>query len=109
MDRVAVIGTGMMGPGIAACLALAGHEVCLFARTAESLERGMQAARVAVDLLHRENLVAPERVAGAADRLRWTTDLSSAVADAEFVFESIAEDLRAKQDLFKQLEGFAPR
>jgi 3-hydroxybutyryl-CoA dehydrogenase len=97
----------MMGPGIAVCLALAGHQVCVFGRSPRSLERGLAAARVGMDLLRREGLVAAAQAAGAVERLRGTTDLAPAVADAEFVFESIVEDLNEKQRLFGELEQVA--
>src|SRR5579872_4100221 len=98
----------MMGPGIAACLALAGHHVTLFGRSAPSLERGLAATRAAVDLLQREGLTSSPQADTAADTLRGTTDLGEAVAAADFVFESIVEDLAEKQHLFSQLEPLAP-
>ena len=107
--RVAVIGTGMMGPGIAVSLALAGHEVRLFGRSAESVQRGLAAARDGMDLLQRERLVVvPQKAAGAAERLGGSTDLAAVLAGAEFVFESIVEDLSEKQRLFAELERLAP-
>jgi 3-hydroxyacyl-CoA dehydrogenase len=42
---IAVIGTGMMGPGIAACLALAGHRVALFGRSDQSVDRASDAGQ----------------------------------------------------------------
>jgi 3-hydroxybutyryl-CoA dehydrogenase len=107
VSNVAVIGTGMMGPGIAACLTLAGHDVCVFGRSPSSLERGLAAARDGLDLLQREGLVTPTDAAVASQRLCGTTDLAAAVADAEFVFESIIEDLNEKQRLFNNLEQAA--
>jgi 3-hydroxybutyryl-CoA dehydrogenase len=107
MSKVAVIGTGMMGPGIGVCLALAGHEVYVFGRSPRSLERGLAAARDRMDLSRREGVVAAAQAAGGAERLRGTTDLARAVADAEFVFESIVEDLNEKQRLFGELEQVA--
>jgi 3-hydroxybutyryl-CoA dehydrogenase len=106
--NVAVIGTGMMGPGIAACLALAGHRVCLFGRSAESLERGLASTRRGMDLLESEGLVQPGRAAEGAQRLHGTCELAAAVGSADFVFESIVEDLAEKQRLFSQVEPLAP-
>jgi len=107
--NVAVIGTGMMGPGIAACLALAGHRVCLFGRSAESLDRGLASTRRGMDLLDKEGLVEPARRADAAQRLSGTQDLAATVGSADFVFESIVEDLTEKQRLFSQVEALAPK
>ena len=99
----------MMGPGIAACLALAGHRVRLFGRSAQSLDRGLAAARGGMDVLRREGLVTPAQADSAAERLRGATDLAAAVETADFVFESIVEDLAEKQRLFSQLERLAPK
>jgi len=99
----------MMGPGIAACLALAGHRVCLFGRTAQSMDRGLDAARGAVDLLRREGLVGSAQAGSSAERLCGTTDPAAAVGTAQFVFESIVEVLTEKQKLFSQLERLAPK
>jgi 3-hydroxybutyryl-CoA dehydrogenase len=107
--NVAVIGTGMMGPGIAACMALAGHRVCLFGRSAESLDRGLASTRGGMDLLAREGLVEPALAAQASQRLNGTYELAAAVGSADFVFESIVEDLDEKQRLFSQIEALAPR
>jgi 3-hydroxybutyryl-CoA dehydrogenase len=104
--NAAVIGTGMMGPGIAACLALAGHRVCLYARSDASLERGLDATRRGMELLEREGLA---ESAGAAERLRGSVDLAAAVASADFVFESIVEDVAEKQRLFLEVEAVASR
>jgi 3-hydroxybutyryl-CoA dehydrogenase len=107
--NVAVIGTGMMGPGIATCLALAGHRVCLFGRSAASLDSGLASTRRGMDLLESEGLVQPGRASKAAQRLRGTHDLAAAVGSADFVFESIVEDLAVKRMLFSQVEALAPK
>jgi 3-hydroxybutyryl-CoA dehydrogenase len=107
--NVVVIGTGMMGPGIATSLALAGHRVCLVGRSTESLDRGLAATRGGIDLLRREGLADAPRAESAIESLRGTTHLAAAVESAEFVFESIVEDLAEKQRLFGQLERLAPK
>jgi 3-hydroxybutyryl-CoA dehydrogenase len=109
VNNVAVVGTGMMGPGIAACLALAGHRVCLVGRSPQSANKGVAAAGAAIDLLWREGLVDPDQVSSARDNSRITTNLGEAVSDAEFVFESIVEDFGEKQRLFREIERHAPK
>jgi 3-hydroxybutyryl-CoA dehydrogenase len=102
MSEIVVVGTGMMGPGIAACLALAGNRVCVYGRSVESLERGLAAARADIELLQREGLTDSD------GEVHGTNDLSSALSNAEFVFESIVEDLGEKQRLFGEVERSAP-
>lgn len=102
--RVAILGTGMMGPRIAVTLTLARHPVTLWGRTDESLTRGQSAFDDALSLLVRERLVTRRSADAARRRLGTTTDLSRAVADADFVFESVTEDLGLKQELFETVE-----
>lgn len=100
---VAVIGPGMMGRGIAACVAAGGpHEVRLLGRRQEAAEEGARKAEALVDFLVENEVAAPER-----GRIVPTASLEDALAGAEFVFESISEDLEAKQELFRQLVSLA--
>lgn len=98
-----MVGAGMMGRGIAACIAAGGpHEVRLVGRTAASAQDGVSAARGLVGFLV-ENGVAASEVGQIASY----TDVGEAVAGAQFVFESIVEDLEAKRTLFAQLATLA--
>ena len=106
--KAAVLGTGQMGPGIAYTLACAGCTVTLFGRTPESADRGLRAVTAAVETLVRGEVLSPTDGADILARITGSTDLAAAVADADLVTESIAEDLRTKQDLFVRLEGLCP-
>jgi len=94
----------MMGPGITLMLALAGHTVTLYGRTAESLTRGVGAVDRSLEVLRGEDLVTPSAAAEARRRINASTDLAAAVGQATFVFESVAEDLELKQQLFAEVE-----
>jgi 3-hydroxybutyryl-CoA dehydrogenase len=107
--RVAVIGTGMMGPGIGIMLALAGHPVTLFGRSPDSLTGGLQAVDRGLKQLHDERLTTARLAQVARRRIVGSTDLATAVGQAAFVFESIVEELDLKQQLFSQLDQLAPR
>mmetsp|Transcript_23677 Transcript_23677/g.68020 ORF Transcript_23677/g.68020 Transcript_23677/m.68020 type:complete len:337 (-) Transcript_23677:102-1112(-) len=102
--KVAVVGPGMMGRGIAACVAAGGpHEVWLCGRRKEAVEDGVKKANELVDFLVSNGVAAPNR-----GRILGTTSLQEAAGGAAFVFESIAEDLAVKQAIFAQLETLAP-
>mmetsp|Transcript_15751 Transcript_15751/g.54873 ORF Transcript_15751/g.54873 Transcript_15751/m.54873 type:complete len:311 (-) Transcript_15751:162-1094(-) len=91
----------MMGRGIAACLAAGGpHEVMLYGRKAEAAEDGAKKARELMSFLVDNGVASASR-----GRIVPTTSLAEAVQGATFVFESISEDLAAKQALFAQLES----
>jgi 3-hydroxybutyryl-CoA dehydrogenase len=106
--RVAVIGTGMMGPGIAMTLALAGHPVTLFGRSPDSVSRGLATVERGLQQLRDERLTNARSAQAARRRIQGATDLAGAVGRAAFVFESIVEELDLKQQLFGQLDQLAP-
>ncbi len=106
--RVAVVGAGTMGQGIAHAAALAGFHVRITDSRADALPRAL--ARIG-DLLaggvKRGKLTETDRAA-AAGRLRAEPAFAPAVAGAEVVVEAVVEDLGAKQRLFAELERVAP-
>ena len=64
IQRVAVVGTGMMGPGIAVTFALGGFETVLVSRTRENAEKGIAAARDLADTLLANGLADKDQVQG---------------------------------------------
>ena len=94
-----VIGTGVMGPSLALCLALAGHPTALVARRSETIPEAEAAIETAFRELAEAELL-PVSAEGGRDRLSFGNDLAAAASDAEFAFEAISEDSEAKQALF---------
>ena len=103
--RVAVIGAGAMGAGCALTFAVSGFDVALWSRREQSLERAR--SRVVSDLtsLAGKGLIGCESITRVVGRITTTTGLETAVEGAEFVLESVTEDLEVKRDLFRSLEG----
>ena len=97
--RVAVMGTGTMGPGMGAVLARAGMEVALFDVSAEALERAKATYDLAWGVLDR--LEAPTVDSGS---VRYATDLADALDGVEFVMEAVPEKLELKQQVFAEYE-----
>jgi 3-hydroxybutyryl-CoA dehydrogenase len=104
LTRVAVIGTGMMGPGIALTLARGANRVALFGRSRESVERGFGRLDEALSFLVNNRLLAAEEAPVLREKVWGTDDLEEAVAGAELVQESIPENLDSKRELFRRLE-----
>jgi 3-hydroxybutyryl-CoA dehydrogenase len=103
----AVLGTGMMGPGVAVSLALGGLETTLVSRSREGAEKGVSTAREQIGVIAEHGLCTPEQAEAARGLLRGSTDLDSAVAAADFVSESAPENLALKQELFERLDRAA--
>ncbi|HVE29738.1 MAG TPA: 3-hydroxybutyryl-CoA dehydrogenase [Mycobacteriales bacterium] len=104
MERVGVIGSGIMGAGIAEVAARSGCEVVVREVTAELAEAGR--ARIAASLdraVTRGKLAAADRDA-TLDRIRTTTSLDD-LADRDLVIEAIVEDEPTKTALYRELSG----
>lgn len=108
IHRVAVVGTGMMGPGIAATFALGGFETILVSRTPENAANGLATARALADKLLANGLAEKDQVEQAKERLSQSTDLESTARCTQLVVESIKEDLQVKRELFTILDRAAP-
>jgi 3-hydroxybutyryl-CoA dehydrogenase len=99
--RIAVVGAGLMGHGIAQVFALAGHEVNITDTVVQNLDTVQ--ARIAANL---RDLGDDQ---SAAERVQPCVDLTEAVRDADFIVEAIAEKLDLKQKLFADIELRARR
>jgi len=97
--RIAVIGAGLMGHGIAQVFGLAGHDVTVTDTHALTL------ASVKDRIL--ANLKALNDDVKAVERIRICPGLAEAVADADFIVEAVREDLGVKQQLFAEIERAA--
>ena len=103
-----VAGSGQMGPGIAFTLASVGCETKIFARTEESMNKGVEAFHRILDVLRAEGCLAADRVVPIRDLVSGTTELESSVREADLVIESIPENLALKQDFFSRVENCCP-
>lgn len=103
-QRAAVIGTGMMGPGIAVTLAFGGVESVIVSRTQEGAQKGLEKARANIDFLLDAGLIAPSLADAARARIGASSSTASAVRDADLVVESAPENMAFKKDLFAAVE-----
>lgn len=106
-ETAAVIGTGMMGPGIALTLALGGVRTAILSRSPESAAEGLAKARAQLKLLSDAGIAQADKAETAAGLLTASTDLEAAVAGVDLVIESAPENMAFKQDLFVRLEAAA--
>lgn len=97
--KVAVMGTGTMGPGMGAVLARAGMEVSLYDTSAEALERAKAGYDLAWGVLDR--LETPVVEGGSA---RYATSVAEALAGVEFVIEAVPEKLELKKQVYAEYE-----
>ena len=108
IKKTVVAGSGQMGPGIAYTLASVGCESIIYARTTESVDRGMKAFSQILEVLSAESCLAADRVAPLQALVSGTTELETAAREADLVIESIPESLELKQDFFARVEKVCP-
>src|SRR5665811_1106568 len=94
--RIAVIGAGLMGHGIAQVFALAGHDVTIYDSFAATLDSAK--ARILTNL---KDLGDDQ---SAVERVTPQADLGQAVHYADYVVEAVLEPLPLKQQLFAEIE-----
>ena len=108
LPRVAVVGAGTMGHGIAYAAALAGCSVALTDARSDALPQAMAKIQsLLAGGLKRGKLTEADR-ARVYERLRAENALARAVDGAEVVIEAVIEDLNVKQRLFSEVERVAP-
>ncbi|MGW3242311.1 3-hydroxyacyl-CoA dehydrogenase family protein [Streptomyces sp. NPDC001070] len=104
--KLAVIGAGLMGSGIAQVSAQAGYEVVLRDITDEALARGKGGIEASYEKFVAKGRLAAEDAAAALARITTTTDLDAA-ADADIVVEAVFEKIEVKQEIFRALDKIA--
>lgn len=108
IKRIAVVGAGLMGHGIAQEFALHGYEVSLQSLPAETLDKALQDIHDNLQRLVKMGAVTAEQAEAVPARIRTSPVLEDMVADADVVIEAVYENLALKQDIFEQLERFCP-
>ena len=106
--RVAVIGAGTMGHGIAQVAAMAGFPVTLVDTSAEILHGAVDRIRQNLDEGVRRGKVTEAVREAALASIATETSLPAAVRDADLVVEAVPERLELKRQVFRELDAHAP-
>ncbi|MFC1915270.1 3-hydroxyacyl-CoA dehydrogenase family protein [Chloroflexota bacterium] len=104
IKKVAVVGAGLMGHGIAQAFAQGGFSVNVTDASASVLEVVKDRIRANLVTFVEEKFIGKNGAKEIPDRIYVFPDLGEAVHEANFVIEAISEDLEAKRRLFKELE-----
>ncbi|MEU4209022.1 3-hydroxyacyl-CoA dehydrogenase family protein [Streptomyces sp. NPDC026206] len=102
--KLAVIGAGLMGSGIAQVSAQAGWDVVLRDVTDAALTRGTDGIKASYEKFVSKGKLEAAAAEQALERITTTTDLDAA-ADADIVVEAVFEDIDTKREIFRTLDG----
>jgi 3-hydroxyacyl-CoA dehydrogenase len=108
INRVAIIGAGLMGFGIGLDFARFGYEVTYYNTSKKSSDLAMTRAKEALDLMVETELLSQAEATAAYKLLHPFTDVEEAARGADLVIESAPETPALKQDLFAQLDKLLP-
>ena len=108
VSKIAVIGSGTMGRGIAYTAALSGYEVTLQDISAEALEKANDYNVSLANQSVEKGYITSEQRDLVLQNLTYTTELQEAVQSADLVIEAILELMDLKVETFQKVEQYAP-
>ena len=110
LSNITVLGTGVLGSQIAFQTAFSGFEVVAWDVDEPALQAAKKRFRGLADRYIREDFQdsAGGKAEAALGRLRYTSDLSDAVKDADLVIEAVPEQLELKRDIYTRIGAVAP-
>lgn len=108
IKKVAVIGAGTMGNGIAHVFAQFGYEVSLIDISQESLDKGIATITKNLDRMVAKEKISESDKASTLERLSTFTETKKGVAGVDLVVEAATENVDLKLKIFKQLDEITP-
>ena len=108
INKIAVMGAGAMGHGIAQLAAMAGFDVTMRDISEEFVEAGMKKIRWSIGKFIEKGKISPSEAQNTLKRIRPLVSLKEAVEGADFIIEAVPEKLKLKQQVFKEIDGYAP-
>jgi 3-hydroxybutyryl-CoA dehydrogenase len=103
-NSIGVIGSGIMGSGIAEVLISNGYSATVKSRSQDTCEKLITKLEKSLDRLVQKEKITQEEKIDRMSRLHTTTEIAD-LKDCSIVIESVVEDLPTKQTLFKELES----
>jgi 3-hydroxybutyryl-CoA dehydrogenase len=107
-ERIAVIGAGLMGHGIAQVFASCGHAVRLTDANVAVLAAAQGRVRANLENMTSHGIAFGAGVDETVERIQIVPELAEACAEADLVFEAVFEDLSLKQRVFVELDRLCP-
>lgn len=104
IKKVAIIGGGTMGGGIAMCFANVGIPVVMLEINDEALQRGMNIIRKNYTITVQKGKLPADKMEQLIETISGTTDYAD-LADVDLVIEAVFENLELKKEIFAKLDG----
>jgi 3-hydroxybutyryl-CoA dehydrogenase len=108
IEKIGVIGAGIMGNGIAQVAAQGGYRVAMMDLNDKCIQNALDSIKSSLGRMTRKGKINQETVTQIMNRITGTLDMIEAAGDADLVIEAVPEDLDLKRETFKQLEDVCP-
>lgn len=108
IKKIAVLGAGTMGPGIAQRFAMGGFQVTIYTRSGATMEKAKATLENNCATFVKENVLTRAQADKVLALVRFTQSVEEAVTGAQIVMETIVENRDAKTALYTQLDGMLP-
>ncbi len=102
--KVAVIGSGLMGHGIAEVFALKGFQVHLYDIYEEALQKAKEEIAASLQRLVKSGKIGEQEARSIVEGLKFTSDLNEAAGDADLVVEAVPESVELKHNVLREVE-----
>ncbi|MEE8450216.1 MAG: 3-hydroxybutyryl-CoA dehydrogenase [Thermodesulfobacteriota bacterium] len=108
IEKVGVVGCGLMGAGITQTAAQAGYKVVVAEANQEVLDKGLKNIRGLLERAVAKGRTSKEEMEGILSKIEGTTDLAQ-LKDCQLVIEAVVEDMAVKKKVFKTLDKSCPK
>ena len=109
VKKIAVLGAGVMGHGIAQVVATAGYQVTVRDIAQEYIDNGLKGITKNLSRSVERGRITQEDMDKVLDKIKFTTDLKEAVGDSQLVVEAIPERMEIKHMVWKEVDQYASK
>ncbi len=107
INKITVLGSGIMGHGIAQISAMNGYDVVLRDVEQKFLDNAMNKIRWSLDKLVEKNKISKQESDKIFARIKPIVELKEALQDADLLIEAVPEDLKLKEKVYSEVDQFA--
>ncbi len=105
IKKIAVLGAGTMGPGIAQTYAMGGYQVTMWTRSESTRNKALDALKTQLATFADEGEIESSEIETILGRISFAMTVEEAVKDADFIQETIVENRDAKDELYQKLQA----
>ena len=107
IKKIAVLGAGTMGPGIAQMFAMGGYDVAVWTRREETRQKAKETLYKSLQTFAEEGLLPADQIDATYAKVSFPLEVREAVDGAGFIMETIVENRDAKTAIYEQIDQFA--